>query len=49
MIWEDPHYLWLLVLIPLVAIAQFLYQRFKRSQRQRYIDDPFFKDLYQGE
>ncbi len=49
MIWEDPHYLWLLVLIPLVAIAQFLYQRFKRSQRQRYIDDPIFKDLYQGE
>jgi Ca-activated chloride channel family protein len=49
MIWEDPLYLWLLVLIPLVAIAQSLYQRYQRRQRQQFMHDPIFEQLYQGE
>lgn len=49
MIWESSTYLWLLILLPLLALAGVAAYRIRKNRRQKYIDDPIFQGLYTGD
>lgn len=49
MIWQDPAYLWLLLLVPILAAAGVVAFRYRRRKRQQYISDPIFEGLYKGD
>ncbi len=49
MIWENPLYLWLLTLIPLIIIGLIISYRWKKKRRSLYFNDPIFADLYSGD
>jgi len=49
MIWENPLYLWLLTLIPLLLIGLVMSYRWKKKRRAIYFNDPIFADLYSGD
>ncbi len=49
MIWQDPVFLWLLLLVPVLAVAGVAAFRYRRRKRQKYIADPIFEGLYKGD
>lgn len=49
MIWENPLYLWLLILIPCMVFGIILSYRWKKKRRSNYFSDAIFKDLYSGD
>jgi len=49
MIWENPLYLWLLILVPFIVFGIILSYRLKKKKRSTYFNDPIFADLYSGD
>lgn len=45
MTWSDPQYLWLLLLIPLLAFALWGWNRYNYKKRRKYFSDSVFKAL----
>jgi len=48
MIWQNPHLLWLLLVIPLLLAGQWLIKRQRKKRREQYFDHSFFETLYKG-
>lgn len=48
MIWQDPYFLWLLLLIPALAGGLWWYHRYLKEKRERYFSDDLFQKLQQG-
>src|SRR5699024_7609688 len=45
MIWQDPHYLWFLLLIPVLAVGLWWYAKKQRQNSLRFFEAPLFKKL----
>lgn len=48
MIWQNPHILWLLAVIPLLLAGQWLYKNQQKDKRKDYFDESLFNKLYRG-
>lgn len=49
MLWKDPLYLWLILLIPAVVGLLLYAHRNRRKTRRRYFGDALFSELYRGD
>lgn len=49
MLWKDPLYLWLLLLIPVMGLAMWAAHIKRRKKRRAYFSDQLFTELYQGD
>jgi len=49
MTWENPAYLWLLLLAAAMLIGSAFYRRYLRKRRQKYFSDDVFSKLYANE
>ncbi|HYW34522.1 MAG TPA: VWA domain-containing protein [Balneolaceae bacterium] len=45
--WQNPLYLWFLVAIPLLIAGIWWYQKRLHADRQKYFEEPLFKNLWQ--
>ncbi len=48
MIWQDPNFLWFLLLIPILAIAYWLKSRFLHKKRTQFFGNELFEQLRKG-